>query len=35
VVAEAPREVEPPAPQPKSRVADLLIRAEILAPSTT
>jgi ATP-dependent Clp protease, protease subunit len=33
VVAEAPREVEPPAPQPKSRVADLLIRAETLAPS--
>jgi ATP-dependent Clp protease, protease subunit len=31
-VETVPREVEP-TPQPKSRVADLLIRAEILAPS--
>jgi ATP-dependent Clp protease, protease subunit len=33
VVVDAPREVEQPKPQPKNRVADLLIRAEILAPS--
>lgn len=33
VVVEVPRDAEPPKPAKKDRVADLLIRAEIIAPS--